>query len=331
MKKIYSLTLLLASLAGFSQATDDFTGAEASSLTNNGWTHHSGVDASIGQMIIVGGNLAYTGIANGGNSAMIVAGNTEDVNRPVGFLTGTVYYSLILQLNSADGLVDNASTVGDYFLSLGGTAGASVTSLPARLYIKAGSTAGTYNLGILNNSGGTVAPTFSTQNLGTSTVFVVVKYNLTTNTASLFINPTVGGAEGTATVTNNSGTGAAPAQIASVAIRQGGTATAGTGNLLLDTVRVGSTWAFVTGGSLGTADKSIAGLKLYPNPVSGGTLNVQTDLGDTKEVAIFDVLGKQVAKATTEQSVNVSNLKSGVYMVKVTENGKTATRKIVIK
>lgn len=330
MKKIYSLTFLLASLAGFSQTVDDFTGAEASSLINNGWTHHSGLDSTIGQMIIIGGNLAYSGISNGGNSTMIVAGNAEDVNRPVGSLTGVVYYSLIVQLNNADGLNANDAT-GDYFVSLGATAGASVTNLPARLYVKAGSTAGTYNLGILNTSGGTVTPTYAPQDFSTATVFVVVKYDLASNTASLFINPTVGGAEGAPTVTNNTGTGTAATQIASVCIRQGGTAAAGTGNFLLDTIRVGSTWQYVTSGTLGTTDRSIAGLKLYPNPVTGGTLNVQTDLGATKEVAVFDVLGKQVLKASTEQAVNVSGLKTGVYMVKITEEGKTATRKLVIK
>jgi hypothetical protein len=52
----------------------------------------------------------------------------------------------------------------------------------------------------------------------------------------------------------------------------------------------------------------------------------------TKSVAIFDVLGKQVVKTTvTNQVVNVSKLISGVYILKITEEGKTATRKLVIK
>ncbi|WP_246282500.1 T9SS type A sorting domain-containing protein [Flavobacterium agri] len=87
----------------------------------------------------------------------------------------------------------------------------------------------------------------------------------------------------------------------------------------------------VTGTSLGTHQNQIAGLKLYPNPVTNGVLNVTTDNNEIKEVTVFDVLGKQVVKASTEQVVNVSNLKTGVYMVKVTEAGKTATRKLVIK
>ena len=48
-------------------------------------------------------------------------------------------------------------------------------------------------------------------------------------------------------------------------------------------------------------------------------------------MVIFDVLGKQVHQATTENSVNISSLSPGIYVVKITEKGKTATRKLVVK
>jgi len=82
---------------------------------------------------------------------------------------------------------------------------------------------------------------------------------------------------------------------------------------------------------LKVAQNQIAGLKVYPNPVTNGTLYIDTDNGETKEVAIFDILGKQIVKTSTTQTVNVSNLKTGVYVVKITEAGKTATRKMVIR
>ena len=86
-----------------------------------------------------------------------------------------------------------------------------------------------------------------------------------------------------------------------------------------------------TGTSLSVNQNAISGLKVYPNPVTNGTLFIDSDSNASKAVAIFDVLGKQVVKTTTEQAVNVSNLKGGVYIVKITEDGKTATRKLVIK
>ncbi|GGB69311.1 T9SS C-terminal target domain-containing protein [Flavobacterium suaedae] len=77
---------------------------------------------------------------------------------------------------------------------------------------------------------------------------------------------------------------------------------------------------------------SISGLKMYPNPLTGSTLNITSDNNADKTVAIYDVLGKQVANTVTKNgTVNVTNLTSGVYIVKITEDGKTATRKLVVK
>lgn len=83
--------------------------------------------------------------------------------------------------------------------------------------------------------------------------------------------------------------------------------------------------------SLSVKENNIAGLKVYPNPVTNGKLFITTDSNVEKTVAIYDVLGKQVVNTTATESVNVSNLKGGVYIVKITEEGKTATRKLVIK
>lgn len=83
--------------------------------------------------------------------------------------------------------------------------------------------------------------------------------------------------------------------------------------------------------SLSVKQNSIAGLQVYPNPVVDGKLYISTTANASKAVAIYDVLGKQVVNTTTENAVNVSNLNAGVYIVKVTEEGKTATRKLVIK
>lgn len=84
--------------------------------------------------------------------------------------------------------------------------------------------------------------------------------------------------------------------------------------------------------TLGTQSFDIAGLKVYPNPVTDGNLYITSDSNNTKSVAIFDVLGKQVVNTTVNnQAVNVSNLNAGVYIVKITEAGKTATKKLVIE
>jgi hypothetical protein len=99
------------------------------------------------------------------------------------------------------------------------------------------------------------------------------------------------------------------------------------GNFSIDDVIInGST------GALAVNQNAIAGLQVYPNPVTNGNLYITSDSNESKAIVIYDVLGKVVVKASVnDQAVNVSNLKGGVYIVKITEAGKTATRKLVIR
>ncbi|MFA7444818.1 MAG: T9SS type A sorting domain-containing protein [Flavobacteriaceae bacterium] len=87
----------------------------------------------------------------------------------------------------------------------------------------------------------------------------------------------------------------------------------------------------VEGSFVSVKDNSIAGLSVYPNPLSGNTLYVTSNNSIEKSVAIFDVLGKQVANTTTLNGAVNLNLNAGVYIVKITEEGKTATRKLVVR
>mgnify|MGYP003493834134 FL=1 len=76
---------------------------------------------------------------------------------------------------------------------------------------------------------------------------------------------------------------------------------------------------------------AIDGLKMYPNPLSGNTLYLTSTANAEMSVQIFDIVGKEVIKSNVmNNTVNVSGLNAGVYIVKITEEGKTATRKLVI-
>jgi len=79
-------------------------------------------------------------------------------------------------------------------------------------------------------------------------------------------------------------------------------------------------------------ENDIDGFSMYPNPVSEGVLRINTLENSEKTIQIFDVLGKQILSRTTKSAhISVSNLSAGIYILKVTELGKTATRKLVIK
>lgn len=104
---------------------------------------------------------------------------------------------------------------------------------------------------------------------------------------------------------------------------QGGGYNGNNGYWNIDTV----TFSYNT---LSTSQNQIAGLKLYPNPVKE-VLQIESNNTSEKTIELFNVLGKSVYKGKTiNNSVNLSNVNKGVYVVKITEEEKTVTRKIVI-
>jgi len=79
-------------------------------------------------------------------------------------------------------------------------------------------------------------------------------------------------------------------------------------------------------------NRDIDGFKLYPNPVTNGTVYINTAENAPKKILIFDVLGTKVLEATLlGKELNLSDLDSGVYVLRVYEKDKTATRKLIIK
>jgi hypothetical protein len=81
--------------------------------------------------------------------------------------------------------------------------------------------------------------------------------------------------------------------------------------------------------TLATKQNSISGLKVYTN---NNNLFVTSDSNEAKAVLVYNILGKNVVKTTvTNQAINVTDLASGIYIVKVTENGKTNTVKVVLQ
>lgn len=88
----------------------------------------------------------------------------------------------------------------------------------------------------------------------------------------------------------------------------------------------------VSEATLGLKQNTISGLNVYPNPVTKGNLYITSNSSYAKTVAVYDLIGKQVLESkTSNNSVNVANLKGGTYIVKITEDGKTDTRKLIIQ
>lgn len=81
---------------------------------------------------------------------------------------------------------------------------------------------------------------------------------------------------------------------------------------------------------LGVDDNDISGFTLFPNPVNGDIVNINTSISGEKQVAVFDVLGKKVIDVTVNNELNIATLSPGIYMVRVTQNNSTATKKLIV-
>lgn len=286
--------------------TFDYTGA----LTSNGWTMHSG---TAGQL------QAASGVAN------TVAGNSEDANKALttsyaittGMLNKITYSATVKVLNST-----SLTTTGDYFMSLGATTGASVTILPARVYVKAGTTG--YLLGVLNTSGGTVTPTYSTTEIPYGTAANI----LLTYTVNSTATPTQAATlqiDSQPLLSNNTGTGSASSNIASIVIRQAGNTTSGTGNIEIDNIVVTSYPASVLAVSDVINTKGVF--------VRNTLVSDEINFGSKSDVKVYNMNGQVVKTASVSENKNleVADLQPGMYIVTGTVNGEPVSRKILKK
>ncbi|WP_228444712.1 T9SS type A sorting domain-containing protein [Chryseobacterium shandongense] len=311
MKKIYSFFAVVGLAASFmgqtTVASDNFSYNGA--LTSNGWVTHSG---TAGQLT-----------ANG-STVNLVAGNSEDANLAFSstytIASGAISkadYSATINVASATGL----TTTGDYFLMLGGTAGTSVTFFYGRLYIKG--TATGYTLGVLNNSGGTATPTYGTEIPYGTPANITVTYTVDTtstptNVATLQINSQP-------LLTNSTGTSAAATQLASVAIRQAGNSTSGTGSISIDNLVVRT----YPSGTLAVADLSKAKGNFIKNSF---VKNEEITFGaQAKDVKVYNMFGQVVKTASVKEneSLNIAELQKGNYIVTGTVNNQPVSQKIL--
>ena len=280
-------------------------------------------------IIVAGGTLvpAYPGLNPSTTGYATFDGAGIDCASPfTSTNSGTIYYSFIMNINSMTGVTN---VDGGYFAAFG----SSSSNLGATLWSKRIDDT-SFNLGVEVRTAAGATTTYGSNAYATGqTYFVVVGYTFgaaaADDTVSLWVNPTIGAAQPAATITD-AHIGTDLATISNFLLRQDSTTE--TPSMSADELRIGTTWAQVTGGTLGTNQNNIAGLKMYPNPVSNGILLIETSANAERTVTVFDVLGKQVLNTTTsDNAINVAGLHTGVYIVQITEEGKTASRKLVIR
>ena len=83
---------------------------------------------------------------------------------------------------------------------------------------------------------------------------------------------------------------------------------------------------------LGVSDNTLEGFSYYPNPVTSEiNLSAKSNLD---EVTIFNLVGQKVytdKPNNSRKSIDISNLQTGMYIMKISSEGKTASYKIAKK
>lgn len=86
-------------------------------------------------------------------------------------------------------------------------------------------------------------------------------------------------------------------------------------------------------GTLGLVSFKSFMMKAYPNPVTNGKLFISSPSSSEKQVAVYSILGQKVldTKTTNNAEINVSKLARGMYILKISEDGKSEAKKLIIQ
>jgi len=73
-------------------------------------------------------------------------------------------------------------------------------------------------------------------------------------------------------------------------------------------------------------------ISVYPNPATN-KFTVNLAGSEKANIEMFNLVGQKVynSTATEKAEVNVSGFRPGIYMLKVSQNGKVYTSKVVVK
>lgn len=325
-------SLYAAQYSGFA-GTGNVNGSE-------GWVSHSGTADQIQKLVTAsdsGNSLSYTGFSpSTGNRIMITDVNSEDINLAFSATaTTTAYVSFLLKVTDVSSMQPNSYAYPPgYFGHFSPNSGSSLGSsgFVSRLSIRQGSVANTFNLGIVNTTGGTIAPSDifpavpPDYAVGT-TYLVVLKYDMTgTNgTTSIFVNPTISATEPAPTFSSSAGTSSKLSGINSFALREASKI----GTMELDEFRLGTKWTDVVGSNLAVSDLNVSKKSLISNTLVKDNFKMLTS--GNADVQIYSTTGALVRTFQTKPNtvVNINSLPKGMYILNIKTDGKVYIEKII--
>lgn len=83
---------------------------------------------------------------------------------------------------------------------------------------------------------------------------------------------------------------------------------------------------------LGVDNKSLTNLSITPNPSKSGYVTIKSQDFGTKSIELYDMLGRNVINTTLNSDVlDVSSVRSGLYLLKVSIEDRSSTTKLIIE
>ena len=281
---------------------DNFDYPDGSLIDNPNWDNFSGTE---GDLLVASGKAL---VQHGAPS--------EDASIAFANVSGNIYYAFDLSVNDPGAPISG----GDYeyfamFKDNGFT-------YRARLDIVEANSTGDYTIG-LSSTGSTADAVWATDLNYGATYRVTVRYDQALNIAELWVDAS---SESDTSIlgTDQSDPGT---DITQFALRQSDSSD--NEGILVDNLAITQTF----NETLSTTNHTLTNdFAIYPNPTSTGSVSITSTNSEAISVNVFDILGKQVLNANiSNNTLDVSSLNAGVYLVKLTQNNATVTKKLVIK
>lgn len=282
------------------------TAGDLTTVSSGEWEAHSGagngpVQYSQSSLVLDG----YDARASFGGSVVLSPSNSEDVNFTfTEQTTDKVYMSALVNVSAVNG--------NNYFWHF------NASGFRARVGAQSDGATG-INFGI----GASSTPTYGSTSYDLNTTYLLVaSFDTATGQADLHVLTAPTGTEPMTPETSNTGSAGS---ISAVSFRQ----SSGIANVTIDGLRVAKTWANL---ALSNNDFETREFAIFPNPTNTGEVTISSVNAAPMAVTVFDMLGKQVKNETISNNrLNVSNLKAGIYLLNITQDGASSTKKLVIK
>lgn len=351
MKNIFTFLFIFWGLAHYGQNTllvENFDYDAGVQLRDNGWNPHSGVETNPISVSSDGLSLLTTDYAgNGKGRAALVINNGADENKPFssyvpqpadGESPVYTYASFLVKPNGE--IPEATGNIRPYFFHLGQYQNAEnpdfsslSTAFRARTFIYPGTLPNTFRLNLSFNENVPDEANLTGNLNSNNTHLVVVKYTSIAgpdnDEVSLYVfkdgddissepaSPTIGPLKGT----NQDVT------LQAVSLRQYQEGQ----NVIVDGFIVRDHWDMTSDPSNVYDVETVSDIKIYPNPALGSWVNIISKSTSPMHITVNDIEGRPVMQSVLiDKSLDVSRLTKGVYIVRVKQDNKTYSQKLLL-